>query len=112
MRQYVRILGGLALLLVLRSSVGWANEWSEYGAHFGHNIIRGARNIIGAPLEIPRAVEFYDKTEEAPTMRALRGFSEGTFNSIRRCGAGLWDWLVAPIPGGQEGILLDPETLI
>lgn len=112
MRKHIRILGGLSLLLVLQSSVGWANEWSDYFSNFGHDLVRGTRNILGAPLEIPRAVDSADKTDESPTVRAYKGFSEGAFNSIRRFGAGLWDWLIAPIPGQQEGLTLHPDTLL
>lgn len=73
--------------------------------------VRGFKNIIGAPLEIPVTIQEYHEEKGRPVLRQMAGFVDGTTQMISRAGSGLWDLAAGWIPGFQEGIPEEPETL-
>ena len=83
----------------------------EYQDKLQSGLSRGLRNILGAPLEIPYTIHKYHKGEGRPVIRHIAGFFDGTFRMVAREVNGLMDTLLVFLPGEQDGIPLDPETL-
>lgn len=85
------------------------------GGSYAHNLgqawVRGFKNILSFPVEIPLAVRASGSVPGLPVIRHAGGAVEGTFRGVRRLGAGLWDLPAGLIPGFQEGIPVEPETL-
>lgn len=92
------------------SSAAFAQESSYFGS-LGRAWKRGLTNIVTSPLEIPVTVREYHSKEGRPVIRHSAGFVDGTFQMLERLGSGVFDLLVSPIPGQQEGIAVEPETL-
>ena len=102
---FLRII--LAALILFPSSV-YAGSYCQ---NMKHDLSRGFKNILSSPLEIPITIQEYHESAGYPVIRHTIGFFDGTFRMIKRAGSGLWDFVVALIPGDQEGLPLNPETL-
>ncbi len=103
---------GFALLffLLLGTAPALAEE-PGYWRAIGRNLWRGTKNILSSPAEIPITMQEYHERSGYPVVRQLTGFADGLFQMIERAGSGAWDYLVALIPGAQEGLPPTPETL-
>ena len=101
------LLLGIGLTLMTHSALAGA----EYQGKLETGLSRGVRNIIGAPLEIPVTICHYHQGEGRPVIRHAAGFFDGTFRMVSREVNGLMDALLVLVPGEQDGIPLDPETL-
>ena len=84
---------------------------SDYQANMQHDLLRGLKNVLGAPLEIPITIQEYHKKEGRPVIRHIAGLIDGAFQGVVRFGSGAWDLVAAFLPGHQEGMPVDPETL-
>ena len=84
---------------------------SGYFAAMKHDFVRGFKNIIGSPLEIPITIQEYHEKAGRPVIRHFYGFVDGCFRTVTRFGSGAWDWFAALIPGAQDGFPVKPETL-
>lgn len=84
---------------------------AEYQGKLETGFSRGIRNIIGAPLEIPVTIHHYHQGEGRPMIRHTAGFFDGIFRMVAREVNGLMDTVLVLLPGEQDGIPLDPETL-
>lgn len=93
-----------------------ASLWAESGVvnyfkTMGKDYVRGVKNVISSPAEIPITMKEYRGKEGYPVFLQMAGFADGTFQMIARCGSGLWDFGAGLIPGAQDGYPPDPETL-
>jgi len=84
---------------------------SDYQEGMKRDLVRGFKNVSGSPLEIPITIQEYHEGEGRPVIRHIAGLVDGTFQMVMRAGSGLWDFVAAFIPGHQEGMPVDPETL-
>jgi putative exosortase-associated protein (TIGR04073 family) len=75
------------------------------------DLVRGFKNVLTSPLEIPIAIQEYHESAGKPYVRQMAGFFDGTFQMLTRLGSGVWDIPAAFIPGIQEGLPPTPETL-
>lgn len=98
------------ITLFLASSPAFAAEGSYLG-QFGNAWKRGFTNILTSPLEIPITVREYHAKEGRPVIRHSVGFVDGTFQMIERLGSGALDLVSSIVPGQQQGIPVDPETI-
>ena len=83
----------------------------DYKENMKHSLVRGLKNIVGAPLEIPITIQEYHEREGRPVIRHIAGLIDGSFQMLVRFGSGAWDLVAAFIPEHQEGMPVDPETL-
>lgn len=95
--------------LLMFSSLGWAG--SEYQGKLESGFSRGIRNMIGAPLEIPVTIQKYHQGDGRPVIKHIAGFFDGCFRTVAREVNGMADMVLVLIPGEQDGIPMDPETL-
>ncbi len=85
---------------------------ASYFSEMGRDLVRGVKNVAGAPLEIPITIQEYHESSGYPVVRHLTGLTDGIFQAIARLGSGFWDILPASvIPGIQDGFPVKPETL-
>lgn len=90
----------------------YASAETGYFQAMKHDWVRGLKNVVGFPLEIPVTIQKYHESAGYPVVRHLAGFTDGVFRAIVRAGSGLWDLVPASlIPGIQEGLPVSPETL-
>ena len=82
----------------------------DFQDNMQRNFVRGLKNIVSAPFEIPYRVHEHYKGEQRPVFRDIAGFVDGTFQMISRLGSGLFDLVVAFVPGDQAGYPVEPET--
>jgi hypothetical protein len=97
------------LLTAFSSSPAFA--FKEYCQHMKRDLVRGAKNVLSFPLEIPITMQEYHEGPGWPLARQLAGAGDGLIQATARLGSGVWDFLAAFIPGAQEGLPLEPETL-
>ena len=83
----------------------------DYQANMQHDLVRGFKNVIGSPLEIPITVQEYHGKKGRPVIRHVAGFIDGCFQTVVRLGSGAWDFVAAFLPDHQAGMPVDPETL-
>ena len=84
---------------------------STYTTNMKSTLVRGLKNIVGSPLEIPITIQEYHEKEGKPVIRHVAGLVDGSFQTVLRFGSGAWDLVAAFLPGHQEGMPVDPETL-
>lgn len=82
-----------------------------YKANMQQTLVRGFKNVISAPLEIPITIQEYHEKAGRPVIRHIAGFVDGAFQMFMRFGSGAWDFVAAFLPGHQEGMPVEPETL-
>ena len=100
----------LLLIIMLAFSVTPAFA-SEYTDNMQYTLTRGFKNIISCVLELPITIQEYHEGPGKPGIRHIRGVFDGVFQTVIRAGSGVWDILAAFIPGQQDGMPVDPETL-
>ena len=83
----------------------------SYLGNMQRNAVRGFKNIIGAPLEIPITIQEHHESAGYPVIRQTEGLFAGGFRMLKRFGSGVWDYAVLWIPGDQDGVPPKPETL-
>lgn len=83
----------------------------DYQANMQRDLVRGFKNVIGSPLEIPITIQEYHGKEGRPVIRHAAGLIDGCFQAVVRFGSGAWDFVAAFLPGHQEGMPVEPETL-
>ena len=88
-----------------------ATSGGDYQSNMQKDLLRGFKNVLGAPLEIPITIQEYHQKAGKPVIRHIAGLIDGTFQGVVRGGSGLWDFIAAFLPGHQEGMPVDPETL-
>ncbi len=97
-------------LLAIQSSAALAGEGTYLG-NMRRDFVRGFKNVISAPLEIPITLQEYHEKAGRPFVRHIAGFFDGTVQCVERAASGLWDFLAMWLPGDQEGLPPKPETL-
>lgn len=101
----------LALSLLL-APAAFAGGLENYFEQMGYYLRRGTGNVLTSPLEIPRGIDARAGGEGYSGVRHLSGFTDGTFRMFSRAMSGVWDFVVAFIPGQQtDGIPLEPATI-
>ena len=89
-----------------------ASAQAGYWKNLGNDWTRGLKNIVSSPLEIPLTIQEHRKRSSYPVVKCLTGTFDGIFQTVARFGSGAWDLIPAGvIPGIQEGLPVDPETL-
>ena len=88
-----------------------AGTTDSYQENMEQVFVRGFKNVLGAPLEIPLTVQNYHEQSGRPVFRHAAGFVDGTFRMVSREASGIWDFFAACLPGYQEGLPVSPETL-
>jgi hypothetical protein len=84
-----------------------------YCANLKAAYLRGVKNIVSAPLEVPMGIrDAQNKEKKCPmgstyVVGALKGAGQG----LLRLGSGLWDLVAGWLPGHQQGMPVTPETL-
>jgi len=109
MKVKVRFILLLGAGLAFMTQTGFAG--AEYQGNLETGLSRGVRNILGAPLEIPVTIRNYHRGEGRPVIRHTAGLVDGTFRMVSREVNGLMDTLLVLVPGEQDGIPMNPETL-
>jgi len=84
---------------------------TEYQGKLETGLSRGVRNILGAPLEIPVTIHKYHLADGRPVIRHTAGLFDGTIRMVAREVNGIMDTLLVLMPGEQDGIPMNPETL-
>ncbi len=84
---------------------------SDYQSNMKRDLVRGFKNVIGSPLEVPITIQEYHGKAGRPVIRHMAGLIDGLFQGVVRLGSGAWDFVAAFLPGHQEGMPVDPETL-
>ncbi len=82
-----------------------------YFERLPQTFVRGIRNVLTSPLEIPYRVGEHHNSSQRPMFREMAGFVHGLFGFATRISSGAWDMGMAFLPGFQEGIPPDPETI-
>lgn len=114
MRKFLQL---VLLLCVTASASAFAVETNEaaYPANFKYDVVRGSTNIVAAPYEVYTTTREHHLNngpeQNKGITRDIAGFVDGTFRMITRVGSGIWDHVIAAIPGAQEGYPVDPELL-
>ena len=110
MRRYFR---GLIFFLALGILTGRPLLWADdsYQAKNQSTLVRGFKNIVGAPLEIPVTMTQYSRGDGRPVIREIAGFFDGVFRMGAREANGLFDAVMSFVPGEQDGYPVQPETL-
>ena len=98
--------------IVIIGAPAFAAETSsgDYQANMQKDLLRGFKNVIGAPLEIPITIQEYHQKAGRPVIRHIAGLIDGIFKGVVRFGSGAWDFVAAWVPGHQEGMPVNPET--
>ena len=102
----------LVLLLMLLVNFCLPAYANEYTRNMAHDFGRGIKNVLFCWLEIPITMEEYHQGSGRPFVREAAGFSDGVFQTIERFGSGAWDFAAMLVPGQQEGLPANPETLV
>lgn len=110
MKKKVLFLTLILSLAALGERPAWASE-GNYFKNLGRDFVRGLKNVISSPLEIPITIQEYHEKPGHPGVRHIAGFFDGAVQCVERAGSGLWDFVVMWIPGDQEGLPPNPETL-
>jgi hypothetical protein len=107
-----KLIGAFILLgFILLTSIPAEASMQEYFSNLGRDYVRGFKNVISCPLEIPITIREYHGKEGYPVFLHIAGFVDGTFQMITRGGSGLWDFGAGVLPGDQDGYPPTPETL-
>lgn len=104
--RFMLFLGAGMLICIQVACAG-----AEYQGKLNSGLSRGVRNILGAPLEIPVTIHKYHNGEGRPVVRETAGLFDGAVRMVAREVNGIMDTLLVLLPGEQDGIPLDPETL-
>jgi len=104
------------LLLILSSGILFAPNacaWEDrgYWENMKYDFVRFFKNTLGSPLEIPVTIKEYDEGEGRAVLRHTAGFFDGCIRMVSRLISGAYDLGAAFIPGMQEGVPVEPETL-
>lgn len=100
-----------AILAGVLSVCGSARAEDNYFKNMGRDLGRGTVNMLSSPLEIPITIGEYHDGPGYPVVRHVAGLSDGVVQFIERFGSGFWDYLVAFVPGAQDGLPPDPPML-
>jgi hypothetical protein len=85
---------------------------ASYLSDMKHDLVRGIKNVVSHPAEIPITIQEYHEAAGYPVVRHLTGLADGIFQAVSRLGSGAWDLIMAAwIPGIQDGLPVQPETL-
>ena len=83
----------------------------DYWGNMGETLLRGFKNVVSSPAEIPMTIQEYHEGAGKPVIRHIAGLIDGSFQMVVRAGSGMWDFVAAFLPGHQDGMPVDPETL-
>jgi hypothetical protein len=87
-------------------------EINQYFKNMSCDYARGFNNVADAPLEYYYAGKEYEQQKKGrPVIRNITGFVDGTFRVIERTGSGMWDFFAGLVPGDQDGVPAEPETI-
>ena len=100
----------ISLLFLAGGPSALAGEATYFG-NMRRDFVRGLKNVISSPLEIPITIQEYHEKAGYPLVRHTAGFFDGFVQFAERLGSGLWDFVSMLIPGDQEGLPPNPETL-
>lgn len=98
----------LAVGLLISASL---HAEESYHSNLERDLKRGFKNIVSAPLEIPIGIQKAHESAGYPVVRHVEGVFCGALKTVQRFGSGVWDWIIAWIPGKQEGLPPNPATL-
>ena len=100
-------------VFLLNLSVPFYSQAAEekYTEQLKRDVVRSTTNLVSSPAEILVTVQKYHREPGPAVFREIAGFVDGVFRTITRFGSGAWDAPAAFIPGEQEGIPPQPETL-
>ncbi len=101
----------ILLNLLVPAAISFAEVENAYQKNMERDLVRGFKNVLSCPAEIPRTIGKYDKGEGRPVVRHFAGFFDGITQMAARGASGVWDFAAAFMPGQQEGFPVTPETL-
>jgi hypothetical protein len=100
------------LVFLLMAAIFPAPARASYFSDMKRDLIRGIKNVVSHPAEIPITIQEYHESKGYPVARHLTGLADGIFQAVARLGSGAWDLIMAAwIPGAQDGVPVQPETL-
>lgn len=111
-KREVLLLLSAALLVAALASPAYAGD---YVKNMAGAWTRGVTNVATSPLEIFITLDKYHKGEMGTKIKGvnyIQGLVHGTGKALIRAGSGVWDIVAGIIPGHQDGMPLDPETLV
>ena len=102
----------LVVLLCLSFSPACLAQERGYFAQMGHVFIRGLKNTVSFPWEIPATIKQHDQNADGNprVLRDVAGFFDGAFRGVTRLGCGVWDVFFSVVPGDQNDLPLKPEA--
>ncbi len=111
-RREILVVGSAALLIVALACPAFAGD---YFTNMANAWTRGVTNVATCPLEIFKTLDKYHSGELGVKIKGvscIQGLVHGTGKAAIRAANGAWDIVAGLIPGHQDGIPLDPETLV
>lgn len=100
-----------ASLVFFLSAAPAAASQPSHWQNLKNDYVRGFKNIVSSPLEIPVTIREYHAGKGLPVVRHLGGAVDGTFRTLLRLTSGAWDLVAGWVPGAQDGFPVEPETL-
>jgi hypothetical protein len=101
----------LLLSFLIMALVSGRAEAGTYAESLRYGLKRGVKNALSSPAEILIGIQDYHERAGWPYARQGIGFLVGTGKMLLRLGSGVVDLGAAWIPGLQEGLPVEPETL-
>ena len=84
-------------LLIVTSSISFADEQESYGSKVGDKALNGFANMTTSILEIPKNI--INTSNESYVLWGLTGgTAKGILNMAGRLATGLTDFITAPLP--------------
>ena len=87
----------LTSLLIVTSSICFADEQQSYGSNVGDKALNGFANMTTAVLEIPKNI-INTTNESNIAYGAVGGLAKGILNTVFRMITGMSDFVTAPLP--------------
>ena len=87
----------LTTLLIVTSSISFADEPEGYGSKVGDKALNGFANMTTSVLEIPKNI-INTSNESNVIWGFIGGLTKGIINTVGRMMTGLTDFVTAPLP--------------
>ena len=87
----------LTTLLIVTSSISFADEQQSYGSKIGNKALNGFANMTTSALEIPKNI-INTTNDSNVAWGFVGGLAKGILNTVGRMMVGLTDLITFPLP--------------
>ena len=87
----------LTTLLIVTSSISFADEQQSYGSKVGNKALNGFANLTTSALEIPKNI-INTTNDSNVAWGFVGGLAKGILNTVGRMMVGLTDLITFPLP--------------